>query len=687
MSDEQSRFGSTSRRTFLSRASLAASAAGFGLTGARDAGAEPVHETVEVEMSDGVILRGDIYYPPDGEGGVEDGTFPVVLTVSPYRNGVEEEPYAWVYDLVPEGYVQVVVDVRGTGSSGGQWEMWGPREQEDYGELVHWAADLPASDGNVGMIGLSYMGINQFLAARAAGRDSPLEALFPMHSGVCPYRSVIFNGGLWNQDFNAAWFGYSTTATPGVAALTSAPGKEFDEAVDDVQDRAGGSYQSGGSNLVAGQLGTDRSYREGYWRIRTPEYALPAVVEYDIPVFAYTGWFDLLQPGAPLIYTQMQNVWAGRDQFAPMDPTQPVSGRYQTLIGPYGHIQHPDYVDLARLWFDRFLKGEDNGIDETDTPLHLFQAYGDRWFDAATWPLPEVSARTYYLREGATGTAPGSLNDGRLAPEEPSAAEASDSIPWNAAGNPCTPWTEFNNATLVYNNLDGNADDVPCSEDNAVHEVPALSYTTPPFDEGTDLAGPGSVTLYATANTPNTSWVVTLKDVGPDGSLRPLAHGQLQGSFRDRAPERSWRVTGDGRRFAGEETDRETGEGATPPGLDGGGPPEREADGGKLLRPYHRFTRENERSVEPGAVERYDVLLSPVTARIHPGHRLRLTVHTGATWAHPRGVEVDDFAGGVYDVLRSDAHPSHVNLPFVRGRLPERSDEWASCYTRCGESY
>lgn len=53
MSDERGRFGSTSRRALLNRASLAASAAGFGLPGVGGVGAEPVHETVEVEMSEG----------------------------------------------------------------------------------------------------------------------------------------------------------------------------------------------------------------------------------------------------------------------------------------------------------------------------------------------------------------------------------------------------------------------------------------------------------------------------------------------------------------------------------------------------------------------------------------------------------------------------------------------------------
>ena len=171
-------------------------------------------EEHSVKMSDGTVLRADVYYPA---GAPADAKFPVVLAMTPYgkrstvttRSGDDSEgggngyfPY-----LVRRGYINVVADVRGTGSSDGDFELFGPREVQDGVELTRWAAGVNHSDGRVGGAGVSYAGLNQLATAAAIGPGSPLKAIFPVAAGNDLYRDLVFAGGIPNIVFAAGWSG------------------------------------------------------------------------------------------------------------------------------------------------------------------------------------------------------------------------------------------------------------------------------------------------------------------------------------------------------------------------------------------------------------------------------------------------------------------------------------------------
>lgn len=113
---------------------------------------------VPITMSDGVVLNAEVHRPD------APGRFPVLVTVTPYNGGSGIIGGANDY-FVERGYVHVVVDVRGTGSSAGTWDDLGPREQQDGYELVEWAAGQQWSDGKVGMYGTSYLAITQIFTA------------------------------------------------------------------------------------------------------------------------------------------------------------------------------------------------------------------------------------------------------------------------------------------------------------------------------------------------------------------------------------------------------------------------------------------------------------------------------------------------------------------------------------------
>src|SRR5437763_5558638 len=131
---------------------------------------------VPVTMSDGTVLYVDIVRPADSSGNALPGPYPVLLTQTPYnKNGALsfEDDY-----LVEHGYVQVIADVRGTGSSEGTWDSFGAREQQDGYELAEWTRTQPWSTGSIGLPGTSYSAINQFLTAELQPRGA--KTAFPL---------------------------------------------------------------------------------------------------------------------------------------------------------------------------------------------------------------------------------------------------------------------------------------------------------------------------------------------------------------------------------------------------------------------------------------------------------------------------------------------------------------------------
>lgn len=149
-----------------------------------------VTEDVPVTMSDGTRLRVNVYRPAKDDGSPVEGRFPVVVTQTPYNKSGPGLGFRNDY-LVRRGYVQVVADVRGTGSSEGRWASFDGREQRDGAELVAWAhsREREWSDGRVGLWGISYGAINQLLTA--AQRPPGLKALFPIVPAGDVYRDVV----------------------------------------------------------------------------------------------------------------------------------------------------------------------------------------------------------------------------------------------------------------------------------------------------------------------------------------------------------------------------------------------------------------------------------------------------------------------------------------------------------------
>ncbi len=520
----------------------------------------------------------------------------------------------------------MIADVRGTGGSQGTFGLFDPVQGTDGATLVGYAAKLPHSSGTVGLLGASYLGIDQFATAVDAGKGSPVKAMFPIISANDIYRDTAFAGGFPGIEFDAIFLGLTGSLNlinPVIEANDDLP----TALTQHVADLTAFDTQL----LTQVETGGDDAYDQVYWGARNPVSEIQQIVNDGIPAYLVGGWYDLFQRGEPLNYSSFQNAYDHRPLLAPMSPTQPVTSRYQLVQGPWYHVTAGDGLDLDGLdldglelsWFDHWLKGVDTGITDTSTPMHLYDLGSNQYKEAARYPLSETTDHAYYLGGG-----------GALTTSKPTAGTGADPLIFTGANIPCSNSTEQWGAglgVLATTFLPGTSD--PCATNSSLSQIGpgTQSYTTAPFTQPTTLAGPIGATLYATTTTTDSEWVVNVNDVAPDGTVSLLTSGLLEGNMRAVDSANTWLAP----------------------------------DGNPLL-PYHPYTKASQTPATPGLLTRYDVEVFPTFDTLEPGHRLRVTIAT-ADFPHvlPDVVQLPNLLGGSYSLQRNAAAPSSVELPLA----------------------
>jgi uncharacterized protein len=589
-----------------------------------------VGETADhsVKMSDGTVLRADVYFPTK-DGTAAPGPFPVVLTLTPYGKGVLGASNGGVGDqtgpsqyLVKRGFIDVVADVRGTGASQGEFGLFDPRQDKDGAALVRWAAHRPHSTGKVGMYGASYLGIDQLLTAAALPKGSPLKAIFPVVPGNDLYKDTATMGGLVDIEFDAFYLaltGGLNTVGPLVEGMQNPATlmSNLPAEVDHLRDLADFDATFTARTLT----GAASAYDGAYWHKRNPVNVLKKIVANGIPAYLVGGEYDLFQRGEPLDFSGLQNAWADRPVTAPMAPSQRVTGRYQLLDGPFTHLSGATAAldPLMLEWFDTWLKGRHTGMAQTPTPLHYYDLGTKRYTENQRYPLRTAAATRYWFGPNKTLT--------RSRP----AQSSSTTLAWSPVGNPCgrpTDQWSAGAASLATGYVHAGT---PCvdGDDTAGRQGPdRTTFTTAPLTRKATIAGPIDVTVNATATTKDTEWVAEVEDVAPDGASTPLTEGALLGSLRHLSQRGTWR------------------------GRDG-----------QILLPDHTYAQQDARPVVPGKLTRYDIEVFPTYATIAKGHHIRVTLATADT-PHlvPTLPALANLTGGVYQVKIGS---SAIELPLA----------------------
>lgn len=624
-----------------------------------------------VTMSDGAVLRADVWYPTDASGKPAAGSFPVLLQQTPYSK--EVIPYSGsigstdVRTLVGQGYIVAIADTRGSGGSPGYITLLSPLEASDGATLVQWAAALPGSNGKVGLFGLSYMGCNAYLTAAAAGPGSPVKAIFAMAAENDLYQDLVFQGGLIDSVFDYAVISVAdpiwSVAQPLYGPLLDALAHGDTQALQMYKNAVNlaGQHLSVYSKLLLPTMGDINAggaaaYDDDFWQQRSVVNVLQQVVDYNVPVFAAGGWEDVFLRGELRNYTGLQNAAAGRSVYAPMVPGQQADPRFQLLMGPWGHIGYDAILmtNLQLRWFDHWLKGKDTPLVHTGTPLHLYvqqpddytskwtPTFADQWMDTDLWPLQNAQATRYYLQPGRTGSAPKSQNDGFLTTYAPTAGllealfGSDDKMDWTAllGTRACTKQTDqwFAGVPNFAFGVFGLRS--PCLNDDSNLETGpgALTYTTKPFTSDQILAGPIDASIFMKASTTETELVATIEMVDPKTKAAiPLTNGALLGSLRAIDQSKTWY-----------------------------------APNGEPLQPYHSYSQATLQPVVPGQMTRYDIEIFPTAVKIPAGYRLRLTLtNYDAPHLLPTTEQAPKLAGGTYSVSREPDAASFINVPLL----------------------
>jgi uncharacterized protein len=617
-----------------------------------------------VTMSDGTVLRADVWYPTDAGGNAAAGPFPVLLQQTPYSK--EVIPYSGsvgstdVRTLVGQGYIVVISDVRGTGDSPGYDQLLAPIEATDGATMARWAAALPNSNGKVGLFGLSYMACNSYLTAAAIGKNSPVKAIFAMAAENDLYQDLMFQGGIIDAIFDYQVAGNADpiwmTVQPLYGPLLDLVAHGNTQALAMYQDAVQLSLQHLSvypklllpvmSNINAG--GAD-AYDDTFWRQRNIVNVLQQVVDNDIAVFATGGWEDVFLRGELRNYTGLQNAAAGRSVYAPMLPGQQADPRFQLLMGPWYHLGFDVTLmtNLQLQWFNYWLKGQDAPLVHTTTPLHLYvqqpndyafkwaPTQADQWFDTSEWPLRGGQATRYYLGPGRTGTSAISQNDGSLSTAAPTGS-GSDRMEWvGLLGTRfCTKQVDQWFAGVPSFSFNQYGYRNPCVGDDYNLEGGAgtLTYTSEPFASDQLIAGPIDAAIYMQSSAADTELVATVEMVSPSGQSIPLSNGAQLGSLRAMDASRTWY-----------------------------------APNGEPLQPYRSFSKSVEQPVPQNTTVRYDIEVFPTAARIPAGYRLRLTLSNyDAPHLLPTPVQDLKLSGGSYSVSRNAAGgASFLNVPLL----------------------
>jgi len=448
--------------------------------------------TAEIPMSDGVVLRATVTLPT----GIE-GPFPVALTTTGYNRAAAGAIAlgGGGAGLERHGYATVLLDDRGTGTSDGTWDSWGERTQADYPEVLDWIVAQEWSDGRIGLVGGSYMGITALFTA-ASGHPA-VKAVFAMVPMADAYRDIVFAGGEINTAFIPLWMGL-------VTALSLAAGDP-----EPLVEHLLGVTEFQLPTVADALLGAGKDGDGPFWRQRSP---IEVVDRIDVPVFIVGGLDDLFQRGEQMLYEALADHTDARLLMGPWTHGNVGSGL------PAGSIPALDTLTLQ--WFDAHVRGLDTGA-ECIPPVTQYVVGADRWEHAPSWPRPNLGAERWHLR-----------GDGSLTQEAPERAEAGRTYLQLPVTGLCTRST---NQWLI-----GLLGFTSCATDNRLDEALSLTWTSEPVTEAVRIDGPIQADLWIEAPLGGEAVAsVAVSIVTPSGRSQGISNGLLRASQRAVDEDRS----------------------------------------------------------------------------------------------------------------------------------------------------
>lgn len=581
----------------------------------------------ETPMRDGVKLISDIWLPQ------EDGNYPVIMIRTPYGRSAAYMNYTGMGDyFARNGYVFMVQDVRGKGDSQGSFNFLFQEGQDGY-DSIEWAVNQSWSNGKVGMMGFSYMGADQWLAARE--KPPHLVCIAPTAATGRYMEEIPSIGGVFYMGWALPWTLANNGRTTDLNTQNLNWTPIFNHRPLLTADDATGTQ------ILLYRQFLEHPTLDDYWkRIQFTDQDFANI---NLPTLTTCGWFDADQPGALFYWNDLKRNSTRSDQYLIIGPWIH-SGTFEPAaqLSQIGDLPVPgaqrDVLATHLAFFDYYLKNSTsstlnssgnnsntNNSNVTNSTSHLnfpratvYITGLSKWINLTNYPPEDMKITPLYLNSGGQAN---TLNgNGFMEWNLTSSAAANNSSTLNSTTNLNSTVSSdsytYDPANPRPLTLGGFAVNSISTENRS----DVLIYTTPSLKEPVMILGPVAVDLYAASDAKDTDFVARLMDVYPNGTTINLGTYESGGSIRARFRQ----------------------------GFD------------------------REILLEPGKIEKYRIELFDMGHVFLPGHRIRLEISSSAyPILHPNPntgnpIATDTQQQVAHQTIYHDSeHPSSVLLPVI----------------------
>ena len=494
-----------------------------------------------IPMRDGVRIAADVYYPKDASK-----KYPAIWSRTPYnfnywdiQNGVPRD-MTTVVNAIKRGYAYVEMQERGHFFAEGNYDILGPPLSDGVDE-VKWMTKQKWSNGKIGTTGCSSTA--EWQGAVAAQNTPGFAAMNVQGFGagvgrVKPYyeQGNWYRGGAVQMLFIDWLYGEQNQVRPMMPKnATQADLVRESMSFDLAQHLPPVDWSKAFWTLPEENIIKDVGGPRGIFADSMPVATGGAMIKrapndpawyrgglfhddmrINIPGLWFMSWYDVSVGPNLAMYNLVRSTAKGaaaNQQWAIIAPTGHCAYTRATEHTVVGERDMGDarlaYSDIMFAFFDRFLKGEGGGGQILDTmPKVRYYTMGlNKWQSSDTWPPRGAEPMTLYLSSGGNAN---TLNgDGVLTKSAPSTDK-----PDKFAYDPMHPVMSHGGNVCCQGNAVG-AGAMDQRETEARQDV--LVFTSEPFEQGTEVSGPITPTLYVASDAKDTDFSIKILDVYPDG--------------------------------------------------------------------------------------------------------------------------------------------------------------------------
>lgn len=411
--------------------------------------------------------------------------------------------YSHPYWYASQGYLVVIQDVRGRGSSEGSFDLFA-QEVEDGEDCLNWLAQLPQCNGKVGMYGFSYQGMTQLYAA--ANHHPCLKTICPAMVAWDLYQDWAYENNAFCLQNNLGWalqLAADTARLRGdqdtfIKLAQTAHSYDFIDTIPAIPDRLKTlAPESFYHQWIKAEPEDD------YWQRRSPDKLWQIRQNLDIPVLQIGGWFDPHLRGNLRLYEVLTTA----------------NIQQKLVIGPWGHFPWgrragaQDYgesgvstIDELQLaWFDHFLKGKEPRFSAST--LELFDLSRKEWQELPKFPTEKEQ---WFLQCSGLGSTQGSNLTQKKEAFQNNHVDIVVHDPWRPVPS-LGGHAGSSQGVIERGKIDERGD--------------VVTYTSSPLQESLTICGVPKIILTMESDCPSFDVAVTLSQITDIEQVLPFSHG------------------------------------------------------------------------------------------------------------------------------------------------------------------